>query len=105
MNGLFETGWIAHVISAGHWRTTISVIHHCHTQTIGRVGLKHDWTTRVKRYRRTRSVPKKFVPLRERHPRHSSLSTMIGARYLDNARRRGTFNYSSRYTDGEAVTR
>jgi len=42
MDGFFKTGWIADMVSAGHWYTTISVIHHCHAQTIGSVGLKHD---------------------------------------------------------------
>lgn len=43
MDGFFETRWIADMVSAGHRYTTISVIHHCHSQTIRCVGLKHNY--------------------------------------------------------------
>jgi len=38
MDSFFKTGWIAAMVSAGHWYTTISVIYHCHAQKIGSVG-------------------------------------------------------------------
>lgn len=47
MNSFFETGWISDMVSAGHLHTTVSVIHHCHAQTIGSVSLKNTINRRL----------------------------------------------------------